>query len=338
MFVGIDVSASRGYDVAAVDERKRVTLLAKVRDPEALGVVARGLPRDAVIAVDSPPGPSLGLLGAGRAYRVAEAEAMARGIALHMVPRSAEEAPAWMRAGFAAFKLLEKAGFPLFTEGEARGGVAFEVYPYLSYVVLSGSPRPRGTPALEWARRVLKGRVSGLRPDPTKDECDAAASALTAWSFAHGRWCGLGDPREGVIIAPCAPDDFPGLRADRRLRDQLALPIEARPGRATLGTARPSTFAERVLRMVARIPPGRVATYGDLARWSGEPAGARAAGALMAAHAFEIACHRVVSATGACSPAYPGGRGEQMKRLEAEGVTFRGARVDLEACRWRGPS
>jgi methylated-DNA-protein-cysteine methyltransferase-like protein len=338
MFIGVDVSASRGYDVAALNERKRLVLLAKARDSDALGVLARGLPRDAVVAVDSPPRPSLGLLGPDRAYRVAEAEAMARGVSLHMVPRSVEEAPAWMRAGFDAFAVLEKAGFPLFTEGDARPGVSFEVYPYLSYVVLSGSRRPRATAAIDWARRVLKGRVSGLPSAPTKDECDAAVAALSAWHFAHGLFCGLGDPREGVIIAPCSPAEFPGLRADRRLRDQLALPISSAESRPVIGPPPRTTFADRVLRTVARIPAGAVATYGDLARWCGEPTGARAVGALLAGHAFEVACHRVVSAQGACSAAYPGGAAEQRKRLESEGVTFRGARVDLEACRWRGPS
>jgi alkylated DNA nucleotide flippase Atl1 len=47
--------------------------------------------------------------------------------------------------------------------------------------------------------------------------------------------------------------------------------------------AAPTVFASRVLRVVARIPAGRVATYGDIARLAGRPglkAGLLAAGFL----------------------------------------------------------
>ncbi|MBI4729071.1 MAG: MGMT family protein [Acidobacteria bacterium] len=96
---------------------------------------------------------------------------------------------------------------------------------------------------------------------------------------------------------------------------------------------RPATFPERVLRAAAQIPPGKVATYGDLARWAGRPAGARAVGTIIARHAFEVPAHRVVDAAG--HPAsFPEDTGP---RLRAEGVPFDGSRVDLEAARWAGP-
>jgi alkylated DNA nucleotide flippase Atl1 len=41
------------------------------------------------------------------------------------------------------------------------------------------------------------------------------------------------------------------------------------------------TFADRVLSIVQRIPAGRVATYGDIARLAGRPRAARAVGTVM---------------------------------------------------------
>ena len=41
-------------------------------------------------------------------------------------------------------------------------------------------------------------------------------------------------------------------------------------------------FVARVLNLVRRIPPGRVATYGDIARLAGYPGAARAVGNVMA--------------------------------------------------------
>lgn len=339
MFVGIDVSASRGFDVAMIDEGRHLSLLAKARDIEALQVIIRGAPREALFAVDSPPRPSMQLLGDGRTGRVAEAEALARGIPLYQVPATEDDAPSWMRAGFSVFKILEREGFGLFTGALAGAvppsGVSFEVYPYLSYVVLSGGRRPRTKAPLEWARQVIKGRVLGLPAQPTKDSCDAAIAAYTAWSFAKGEWSGLGDPREGVIIAPCSAADLPGPHFDP---DQLAFPIEASDGREPIGPVKRLSFAERVLRMIGRVPHGAVTTYGDIARWCGKPGAARAVGTLVAARGIEVPSHRVVNASGSLSAAFPGGVAEQRRRLESEGVPFDNGRVSVESCRWKGPA
>ena len=92
---------------------------------------------------------------------------------------------------------------------------------------------------------------------------------------------------------------------------------------------------ERIWDLVARIPPGRVATYGDIALAAGLPRGARQVGlALRSCPAqLELPWHRVLAAGGRI--ALPGNRGqEQRLRLEYEGVPFAGARVRLELCRW----
>ena len=101
----------------------------------------------------------------------------------------------------------------------------------------------------------------------------------------------------------------------------------------------PSAFALRVLRIVARIPIGRVATYGDVAAHAGQPGAARAVGSLMRqARQPGLPYHRVIAAQGRIGGF---GRSPQLKRvlLSAEGHTFRGARLrDFRKRRWPSPS
>ena len=86
-------------------------------------------------------------------------------------------------------------------------------------------------------------------------------------------------------------------------------------------------FQQRVLFAVRRIPPGKVATYGDVAEAAGAPRAARAVGNIMkGCRTPGVPCHRVVAAGGRL-----GGYGgsEAMKRalLGAEGVIVSGARI-----------
>lgn len=90
-----------------------------------------------------------------------------------------------------------------------------------------------------------------------------------------------------------------------------------------------------MLAVVRRIPPGRVATYGDVALMAGAAGAVRAVGNIMRdCAAPDVPCHRVIAAGGQLG-GY-GGR-ESMKRalLAAEGVQVRGARVaDFPSRRW----
>jgi len=96
-----------------------------------------------------------------------------------------------------------------------------------------------------------------------------------------------------------------------------------------------SDFSARVLNLVRRIPSGRVATYGDIARLAGHPGAARAVGNVMrTAKRPDVPYHRVIAAGGRLG-GY-GGR-EVLKRalLVAEGVTVIGMRVrSLSRFRW----
>jgi len=79
---------------------------------------------------------------------------------------------------------------------------------------------------------------------------------------------------------------------------------------------------------VRRIPRGKVATYGEVARAAGFPGCARqVVWALRAARG--LPWHRVVGAAGRIL--LPGENGlEQRMRLETEGVTFRVGRVWMD--------
>lgn len=91
--------------------------------------------------------------------------------------------------------------------------------------------------------------------------------------------------------------------------------------------------------VVRRIPAGKVATYGQIARLTGMPRCARTVGYAMAACTDPtVPCHRVVDRLGGTKAAFDTlAPGTQRALLEAEGVPFRpDGRVDLDASLWDG--
>jgi methylated-DNA-protein-cysteine methyltransferase related protein len=85
---------------------------------------------------------------------------------------------------------------------------------------------------------------------------------------------------------------------------------------------------EQLRRTIYQIPKGRVATYGDVARATGFPGAARQVAWALHNAKGGIPWHRVLGAGGHIR--LPGEAGlEQRTRLAAEGVVFRGSRVDM---------
>jgi deoxyribonuclease V len=81
-----------------------------------------------------------------------------------------------------------------------------------------------------------------------------------------------------------------------------------------------------------QIPPGRVATYGELARALGDPAASRWVGlhALQHAHQADCACHRIVRSNGQAGHYYTGHARDKLGALQKEGVPCPAAHVDLQ--------
>ena len=124
---------------------------------------------------------------------------------------------------------------------------------------------------------------------------------------------------------------------------------------ATSGAAPASSvggggFRAAVYAMIARIPRGRVATYGQIARLAGYPRRARHVGQALAntPPGVVLPWHRVITAQGHIARrggAARGSAGEatapavaerrQLHLLQAEGVAFRGGRVDLLRFGWQ---
>ncbi|MEV6791009.1 MGMT family protein [Streptomyces sp. NPDC051320] len=115
-------------------------------------------------------------------------------------------------------------------------------------------------------------------------------------------------------------------------------------GRVSAEPAELPAYAEQVLEVADRIPPGRVMTYGDIAEWLGE-GGPRQVGRVMALYGGTAPWWRVVRADGALLP------GHELRALEhyrAESTPLKESssaareaaghipRLDMRRARWDG--
>ena len=93
-----------------------------------------------------------------------------------------------------------------------------------------------------------------------------------------------------------------------------------------------------IQRAVRRIPRGKVATYGEVARGAGYPRGARqVARALSVNDVQKLPWHRVMGSGGRILLRGEAGLHQRML-LRLEGVQFRGDRVDMDQCGFQFPS
>jgi len=100
------------------------------------------------------------------------------------------------------------------------------------------------------------------------------------------------------------------------------------------------SFFEQVYRLVRQVPPGKVTSYGTIARMLGNPRAARTVG--WALHSIpegsDVPWQRVINSRGCISTScLEHGEGLQRALLEAEGVEFdeRGY-VDWDRFGWEG--
>lgn len=88
-----------------------------------------------------------------------------------------------------------------------------------------------------------------------------------------------------------------------------------------------------ILSVVEEIPPGKVASYGQIARLIGREKNARLVGKVLSqADGYgDYPCHRVVNHAGRLAPHFR----EQRSLLLAEGVKFKDDNhVDMRLCQW----
>ena len=95
---------------------------------------------------------------------------------------------------------------------------------------------------------------------------------------------------------------------------------------------------QQILAVVALIPYGKVATYGQVAKLAGLPKHARLVGYALKHMDVQadLPWHRVINSQGKISLGRLNGRGEniQQQKLLQEGIALTGAKVDLKKHQW----
>ena len=89
----------------------------------------------------------------------------------------------------------------------------------------------------------------------------------------------------------------------------------------------------QILSVVAEIPEGRVATYGQIARLIGRDRNSRLVGKALSLSQYygQYPCHRVVNHAGRLAPGWP----EQESLLQSEGVPVeKNRRVNIKQYQW----
>src|SRR5437867_3661274 len=112
-----------------------------------------------------------------------------------------------------------------------------------------------------------------------------------------------------------------------RFRRQAMFEKQIKHGRLADGMS----FNEKVWALTTRIPRGKVATYGDIAKALGGSA-YRAVGNALNKNPFApaVPCHRVVGSDGSLT-GFAGGVVKKQRLLRAEGVSFNADRANLAA-------
>ena len=161
----------------------------------------------------------------------------------------------------------------------------------------------------------------------------AAARTDLGWVLVAGTVRGLcsirlGDSREALIDALKARFDKAEHREGdpesvRWLRGVTESIVSPRRGLSLPLDIRGTAFQQKVWRELRRIPVGRTASYGEIARRIGMPGAARAVARACASNPLPLAvpCHRVVRSDGELG-GYGGGVERKRALLEREGCTL----------------
>lgn len=97
-------------------------------------------------------------------------------------------------------------------------------------------------------------------------------------------------------------------------------------------------FSQKVKSLAKKIPKGKVATYGQIAKLAGSPGASRAVGMIMSKNDSPetMPCHRVVGSNGKLTGYAFGGIEKKKELLKNEGVTFKSdVLIDLQKSLWQ---
>jgi methylated-DNA-protein-cysteine methyltransferase-like protein len=95
-------------------------------------------------------------------------------------------------------------------------------------------------------------------------------------------------------------------------------------------------FTQRVYELIAKVPEGKVTTYGDIAGLAGHANASRIVGGIAHYGPMELPWHRLVNRLGGLASAFPGGREAQRMLLEQEGISCSNNVVDsFKERRWQ---
>lgn len=238
VFVGIDPTSShKSFTYAALDKGLNLVALSDGELDDVMAFVAGHA--SAIVAVNAPAGLNRGLVRDKKkemfktlktralGFRVAELDLRERGISISGTPATVSACPAWVQAGFALYRKLEKMGFKIYPSDESPHQV-LETQPHAAFCVMAGVV-PQSKPSLEGKiQRQLLLYEAGVRiKDPMDffeeitrhkmlkgtwpldllyqpEQLDALAAAYTAWLAIHNPEgiSAVGDPKEGMIVLP----------------------------------------------------------------------------------------------------------------------------------------
>lgn len=93
-----------------------------------------------------------------------------------------------------------------------------------------------------------------------------------------------------------------------------------------------------ILQVVALIPYGKVATYGQIAKMAGLPKHARMVGRVLQQVEDDLPWHRVINSQGKISLSKLDAQGDnlQIMKLQAENIAVVAGKVNLKLYQWTG--
>jgi len=97
------------------------------------------------------------------------------------------------------------------------------------------------------------------------------------------------------------------------------------------------SYTERIKELIKQIPAGKVATYGQIALYAGNPRASRQVAWILhsSSRKDNLPWHRVINSKGRISLPKEGGYDLQKKLLEKEGVVFKeNDCIDLDKYIW----